>query len=121
MVGLDRVVLTRAGAYSVKLVFHWQRGEKVAWFLVTTCLMLQATLALYRRRMWIEEMFGDMKKHSFDLEVSYLRHFLCLSRLTLAVCLLDVWLIALGAHIICHTLAAVDRSGRRDLSVFRLG
>ncbi len=46
------------------------------------------TLSYYVRRMWIEEMFGDMKKHGFDLESTMLRHFLRLSRLTLAVVLL---------------------------------
>ena len=45
-------------------------------------------MRLYRCRMWIEEMFGDMKKHGFDLEMTHLRHFLRLSRLTMAVCLL---------------------------------
>jgi hypothetical protein len=72
--------------------------------------------------MWIEEMFGDMKKHGFDLEASRLRHFLRLSRLTLAVCLLHLWLVALAEHVIIHQLTAeVDRTDRRDLSLFRLG
>ena len=45
-------------------------------------------------------MFGDMKGHGFDLEHSRLRHFLRLSRLTLAVCLLYVWLVATGEHVL---------------------
>ena len=82
----------------------------------------QAAVKLYRLRMWIEEMFGDMKGHGFDLESSHLRHFLRLSRLTLAVSLLYVWLVALGEHLIVHHLTAlVDRADRRDLSIFRLG
>ena len=39
---------------------------------------------------------GDMKRHGFGLEASHLRHFLRLSRLTLAVCLLYLWLVALA-------------------------
>ena len=63
-----------------------------------------------------------MKKHGFDLEASHLRHFLRLSRLTLAVCLLYLWLIALAEHILTAGLAAeIDRSDRQDLSIFRLG
>ncbi len=117
-----RVVLTRASAYPVNLVLHWQPGQKEAWYLATSCLTPQSTLALYRRRMWIEEMFGDMKIPGFDLEASHLRHFLRLSRLTLAVCLLYVWLIALGEYVLTQALAPeVDRHDRRDLSIFRLG
>lgn len=119
---LGQVVLTRASAYPTQIVLYWKRGEKQPWFLATTCLCPQAALALYRRRMWIEEMFGDLKKHGFDLEASHLRHFLRLSRLTLAVCLLYVWLVALGGWLHAHHLTAlVDRADRRDLSFFRLG
>ena len=72
--------------------------------------------------MWLEEMFGDMKGHGFDLEATYLRHFLRLSRLTLAVCLLYLWLVAAGEQAIHNGLAdEVDRTDRQDLSVFRIG
>lgn len=40
-------------------------------------------LQAYPRRMWIEEMYGDLKSHGFDLERTMLRHFQRLSRLTL--------------------------------------
>ena len=101
---------------------HWQRGETEPWFLATNLVCPQATVRLYRLRMWIEEMFGDLKKHGFDLEMTHLRHFLRLSRLTLVVCLLFIWLIALGEYVLTHNLAnRVDRTDRRDLSVFRLG
>ena len=67
-------------------------------------------------------MFGDFKKHGFHLESTMLRHFLRLSRLTLAVALLYVWLISVG----CRTIRdgfrhLVDRNDRRDLSVFQIG
>ena len=45
-----------------------------------------------------------------------------LSRLTLAVCLLYLWLIALAEHVITQQLTdEIDRTDRRDLSLFRLG
>jgi hypothetical protein len=73
--------------------------------------------------MWIEERFGDFKRHGFELEQSRLKRIFRLSRLTLAVCLLYVWLIALGEQVEQHPDRAslIDRSDRRDLSVFRLG
>lgn len=119
---MGHVLLTQANAYPTALVLYWKRGEKKPWFLATNLLDPRATLRLYRRRMWIEEMFGDMKKHGFDLESSHLRHFLRLSRLTLAVCLLYLWLVAMAEHVILtHQADQVDRSDRRDLSLFRLG
>ena len=76
----------------------------------------------YRRRMWIEEMFGDLKGHGFDLESTHLRHFARLSRLTLAVALLYVWLVSTGARAIKNGQRHwVDRKDRRDLSIFRIG
>ena len=121
-VWIGRVLLTRASPFPTHLVLYWQRGEKKPWYLATNLLDPRATLRLYRRRMWIEEMFGDMKKHGFDLEASHLRHFLRLSRLTLAVCLLYLWLVALAEHVFTFGLTAeVDRSDRHDLSLFRLG
>ena len=61
-------------------------------------------------------MFGDFKKHGFDLESTMLRHFLRLSRLTLAVALLYVWLISVGGRTIRDGLRhLVDRVDRREL------
>ena len=72
--------------------------------------------------MWVEEMFGDFKNHGFDLESTMLRHFLRLSRLTLAVALLYVWLISVGGHTIREGLRhLVDRVDRRYLSIFQIG
>jgi len=121
-VWIGRLLLTQSSPYSTRLVLYWQKGEKKPWYLATNLLDSRQALRLYRRRMWIEEMFGDMKKHGFDLEASHLRHFLRLSRLTLAVCLLYLWLVALAEHVLTAGLTAeIDRSDRHDLSLFRLG
>jgi hypothetical protein len=62
-----------------------------------------------------------LKGNGFDLEYSALCHFLRLSRLTLAVVLLYVWFIAFGADLVKQNArSAVDRSNRRDLSLFRI-
>ncbi len=117
-----RVVLTQASTYPTNLALYWKRGEKEPWYLATNLPSVHGAIMLYRRRMWLEEMFGDMKGHGFDLEASHLRHFLRLSRLTLAVCLLYVWLVATGEHVIAtKQTGEVDRNDRRDLSIFRIG
>jgi len=114
--------LTQKHGYTVHLVVWWKAGEKEPWLLATNLLTSRDALRTYKRRMWIEEMFGDFKKHGFDLESSHLRHFLRLSRLTLIVAFLYVWLIAFGSQVIKHGLRhLVDRADRMDLSVFRIG
>jgi hypothetical protein len=67
-------------------------------------------------------MYGDFKKHGFDLERTMLRHFLRLSRLTLAVAILYVWLVSVGTRTIRSGLRnLVDRTDRRDSSIFQIG
>jgi hypothetical protein len=113
---------TQRFAFSLNLLAHWQPGEKQPWLLATNLATASQTLRTYRRRMWIEEMFADFKQHGFDLESTHLRHFLRLSRLTLLVALLYIWCVAFGSSIIKRGLRFwVDRSDRRDLSIFRIG
>jgi hypothetical protein len=119
---MPSVVLTEASAYPTHLMVCWLRGEKRAWLLATNLTHPPAVLRLYARRMWVEELFADLKGHGFDLESSQLRSFRRLSRLTLAVALLYVWLVTEGAQALIQGRSAqVDRTDRRDLSVFRIG
>lgn len=121
-VWLGRVCLTESQIYPVNLLAHWKTGEKEPWCLATNLPDRQMALSYYARRMWVEEMFGDFKKHGFDLESTMLRHFLRLSRLTLAVALLYVWLISVGGRTIRNGQRhLVDRVDRRDLSIFQIG
>ncbi len=85
-------------------------GENEPWCLATYVPDLQMALRFYKCRMWIEEKSGDMKKHGFDLERTMLRHFLCLSRLTLAVAILYVWLGSIGTRTIRAGLRPLGRS-----------
>lgn len=119
---LGRGCLTAEEIYPVNLLVHWETGEKEPWCLATNLPDLRMALRFYRRRMWIEEMFGDLKKHGFDLERTMLRHFERLSRLTLAVALLYVWLVSIGTRTVRDGLRnLVDRTDRRDLSIFQIG
>jgi hypothetical protein len=114
--------LTREHYYRTNILAYWKRGEKTPWLLATNFSTQREALRAYRIRMWIEEMFGDFKGHGFDLESSHLRHFLRLSRLTLAVVLLYLWLVVLGSSVIKNGLRSlVDRADRKDFSIFRIG
>jgi hypothetical protein len=119
---LSRGLLTLKHAYPVNLLAHWKRGEKETWLLATNLPSRQLALRAYRCRMWIEEMFGDLKGNGFDLESTHLRHFLRLSCLTLAVVLLYIWLISMGSTAIKNgQRQGVDRAELRDLSIFQIG
>ena len=114
--------LTSKDIYPTNLLVHWIAGEDQPWCLATNLPDKQMALRFYALRMWIEEMFGDFKKHGFDLESTMLRHFMRLSRLTLAVALLYVWLVSVGGRTIRDGLRdLVDRADRRDLSIFQIG
>jgi len=121
-VWLGKDYLTAKEIYPTNLLIHWEVGEKEPWCLATNVPDREMAVRYYRRRMWIEEMFGDFKKHGFDLERTMLRHFDRLSRLTLAVALLYVWMISIGTCTIRNGLRPlIDRADRRDLSIFQIG
>ena len=114
--------LTQQEIYPVSVLIYWQIGEQEPWYLATNLPDPSLTVRYYRRRMWIEEMFGDFKKHGFDLESTMLHYVPRLSRLTLAVAFLYVWLLSVGSRTIRAGLRyLVDRKDRRDLSLFQIG
>ena len=121
-VWLPNCILTAKYAHSVNVIAYWKTGEKEPWFLATTFDCPNTTLRAYKRRMWIEEMFGDLKGNGVDLESTHLRNILRLSRLTLATSLLYVWTLAVGSRAIKNGKRhLVDRRDRRDYSVSRIG
>ncbi len=114
--------LAESEIYPVNLFVHWAAGEDQPWCLVTNLPDRTLTLKAYGRRMWIEEMFGDLKRHGFDLESTMLHHTDRLSCLTLAVALLYVWSVSTGSRTIHEGRRhLVDRKDRRDLSIFQIG
>lgn len=105
------------------LVMHWAAGEDEPWYLLSTQpLSARRVINTYKRRMWIEEMFGDLKGHGFDLETTHLRDPDRISRLVWGVCMAFVWLIATGSWVVKRGLRRrVDCKSRRDKSYFRIG
>lgn len=104
------------------LVLHWAPGEDQPWYLVSDCSDSTFLLKRYRRRMWIEELYGDLKGHGFDLEATHLLHADRISRLLLGVCIAFVWFLCLGSWVVKRGFRhLVDRKSRRDKSYFRIG
>jgi hypothetical protein len=114
--------LTEENSLPVHLLGYWADGQDTPWWLATNLTAPDAVLDLYAYRMGTEEMFGDFKGNGFDLETTHLRDIGKLNRLTLAICLLYVRLVALGISLTKLGRAReVDRADRRDLSFFRRG
>lgn len=104
------------------LVLHWEQGEDEPWYLVADCSDTRQLIRYYKVRMWIEEMFGDMKGHGLDLEATHLQDADRISRLFLGVCITFVWFITLGTWVVKRGWRHfIDRKDRRDKSYFRLG
>jgi hypothetical protein len=105
------------------LVLHWKKGEEEPWYLVCDRNLAPRTLLrIYRKRMWVEEMYGDMKGHGFDLETTHLKCAQRIARLFLAVSIVFVWLISLGSWVVKRGYRHfVDHRSRRDKSYFRIG
>ena len=97
---LGQVSLTKVHQHPTRLIAHWHKGEKQPWLLATNRPDKRTTLRAYKYRMWTHGMFGAFKGHSFDLEKTRLRSAHKLHRLTLAVCLLYLWLVAFGSRVI---------------------
>lgn len=108
------------------LTIHWAKGENEPWFLLADCTDARTSGALgarlYSLRMWTEELYGDLKGHGFDLEVTHLDDADRIARLVLAVCINFVWFMALGAWAVKRGWRQLlDHKSRRDKSYFRLG
>lgn len=122
LIWYPHAIMTAEHLYHTSLLAFWQPGESDPWLLATNVCTARKALRAYRRRMWIEEMFGDWKGHGVDLEKTRLRHIPRLSRLVFIVALLYLWLISRGAQTIKNSQRyLVDRKSRRDLSIFRIG
>jgi hypothetical protein len=115
-------LLTEENSLPTHLLGYWADGQTEPCWLATNLATPDAVMDLYPYRRWTEEMFGDMKGNGFDWETTHLRNTDKLNRLTLAVSLLYVRLVALGVELTKLGRAReVDRPDRRDLSFFRRG
>jgi len=106
----------------VWLILHWKEGEDEPWYLVSDRQGYRDLICTYEKRMWIEEMYGDMKGHGFNLEATHLRDTDRINRLLLGICIAYVWFVSLGSWVVKRGYRhLVDRKNRRDLSYFRIG
>jgi len=121
---LEGVYLTAEQAYGpISIAAYWGEGEDTPWFIVTDeDEPDHQTLRTYSRRMWVEELFGDLEGGGLQLHRSRVYAPERLSRLLLAVCLVYLWLMHVGAYVIKRGWRKlVDRTDRRDRSLVEIG
>lgn len=121
---LEGVYLTTEQAYGpISIAACWGEGEETPWFIVTDeDEPDHLTLRSYSRRMWIEELFGDLEGGGIQLHRSRVYDPKRLSRLLVAVCLVYLWLMHVGAYVVKRGWRElVDRRDRRDRSIAEIG
>ncbi len=106
----------------VNVLYHWAEGEEEPWRLVTNLSPGFRVVRLYRRRMWIEELFGDWQEGTFHLHQTRLYKPEKLSRLVLGLSLVYVWLVATASYVVKRGWRdLIDRTDRLDRSYLTLG
>ena len=104
------------------LILPWDKDEDEPWSLIADRSGKRTLIRLYAYRMGVEELYGALKGHGFDLEATHIRQTERLNRLVLAVCLTFVWFITLGSWVVKRGYRHfVDPKSRRDKRYFRIG
>jgi hypothetical protein len=101
-----------------------QRGHKPAdpWFILSTDPAGPQILYWYECRMWVDEMFRDLKSQGFHLEQTRLTHPERIDRLMLVLALAYWWLLGRGIWLDrLHLRRRVDRQHHPKCSLFTLG
>jgi hypothetical protein len=77
---------------------------------------------IYEKRYWIETLFGNHKSRGFQLSRTHLTDPEHIDRLILVLAIATWMVLGFGTHLILINHAHwIDRSDRRDLSLFQLG
>jgi len=119
---LKGVFFTQQDVGPVNIAIIWHEEGQQHLYLVTDAETLEQTQKWYRRRFSLETLFSDTKSRGFGLDKSGIRHPERMTRFVMAVFLAYIWLIYLGALVICdHQLGLIARTDRFVNSLFQLG
>ena len=121
-IGIGDVRFTEGQFGPVTAVAWWGKGYKNPLYLVSNFATAGEACYWYGKRFRIETLFSDIKSRGFNLHKSHLSDPMRISRLMIAASLAYIWLVYLGEYALkkgWHLL--IDRTDRRDLSLFQLG
>lgn len=119
---LPHVLFTRKEQGPLHVIGWWSQEYDAPLYLVTNLELAEEACYWYRKRYRIETLFSDKKSRGFHIHKSHLSDPKRVSRLLMATSLAYIWIVYLGILVIQqgHT-DLIDRSDRRDKSLFRLG
>jgi hypothetical protein len=104
------------------LTIQWGVGEKEPLCLISNLPSSAQPHEVYERRFWIETLFGSCKSRGFGLARTHLTIPEQIDRLILAIAIATYMTLGLATHLVLTKQThRVDRSDRRDLSLFQLG
>ena len=90
--------------------------------LVSNLPARQQPNTIYENRYWIETLFGNHKSRGFQLARTHLTDPEHIDRLVLALAIATCLVLGFGTHLtLSQQTHWVDRSDRRDLSLFQIG
>jgi hypothetical protein len=120
---LENVLFTQDAAYGPLLALaYWGLGYEEPIYLLSNLADAELATAYYKRRYRLETLFSDQKSRGFHIHKSHLSDPNRISRLLLAACLSFIWMMFLGLSAIADgRQGLIDRTHRRDKSLFRLG
>jgi len=119
---LNDVGFTQTPTLTLNVIGWWGSEYEEPIFLITNLGQAYEACRYYRRRFRIETFFSDQKSRGFHIHKSHLADPTRLSRLLIAACLAYLWMVMQGLHVIAEgKLSLIDRTDRRDKSLFRLG
>ena len=119
---LNDVGFTQSSTVTLNAIGWWGAEYEEPIFLITNLEQAYAACRYYRRRFRIETFFSDQKSRGFHIHKSHLAEPARLSRLLIAACLAYIWMITQGVQVMAENkLSLIDRTERRDKSLFRLG
>lgn len=122
LLALPAVQYTQQAYGPLQAICWWAAQEKAPLYLLTNMDLAEEACYWYRYRFRIETLFSDKKTRGFAIDKSHLADPARLSRLFLATALAYIWIVYLGITCIrSGNRAVIDRVGRRDKSLFRLG
>lgn len=101
---------------------QWDEGHCDPLCLISTLPITEMPHLVYEMRYFIETLFGNHKSRGFQLERTHLTDPDKIDRLFLVLAIATCMVLGLGTHVIViQETHSVDRSERRDLSLFQLG
>jgi len=110
------------GIADLTLTIHWGEGEDEPLCLISNLSPSQQPHLIYERRFWIETLFGSYKSRGFGLARTHLTDPEHIDRLILAIAIATCITLGLGTQLVLERKTyLVDRSDRRDLSLFQIG